>query len=240
MKFLNLYVALFILLIFAGCINLSYNQKFDRDGSSLIIQKMDLSQVVALSQSYQNYQKPGQTSIDEQMKETCQNLTKHDSGATCDYANGVLAISKKIDIKDADYAFTKENKFPNIVYNVKISSLPKTVESSSLSQQAGSTGQSLDIKFSDPKSKTSASSFKLLKATLNYSIQMPGTIVTAANGGKIENNIANYDVIDLMDKGQNIDVTSQELDPIVFLLGGGAAVLIVIVVIGLFVLMRKK
>ncbi len=184
------------------------------------------------------------------LTEACINATKKDPGITCNYTeDGVLTLSKNITAEKGGYNFTKESRFPYIVYVLKTDHVPQILADDTLglsSLGAGlSYGTSLTkstslMKFTDPGAKISVVSAKLMNAKITYTIEMPGDEIITAKNGKIEGKKAIYDVLELMDKGNVVEVESRELD--VFLLSaiGGGVILLAILAIVAFFAMTKK
>src|SRR4030095_2696624 len=184
----------FAILLF-GCVEIGYHHKVERNGNSAITETIDLSGLLAMSNS------TGQPA------DVCINVTKGETDVKCTFKDGVLNVSRTFSETDGYYTFSKSSEFPNIIYTLEVRKLPPVVD-----QSAGGTGApALDADFKSPGSKVSSKTLDAAGAEISYEVEMPGEIYSAENG-KIEDGKAVYNVLDLMDDGEYIVVRSRELD----------------------------
>ena len=152
---------------------------------------------------------------DAQFEKQCEELRK--SGSECSYSNGKSIASKRYENDGKFYSFEVVAGFPNTKYELEVFRLPATNASSSgeNSMQEYDIYQRLDA----AALKQSISYLKLAGAGITYSVEMPGKI-TKAEGGANSENVARFDVIEMIENGKTIKVTSEELNaPYVALAG---------------------
>ncbi|MEK6842877.1 MAG: hypothetical protein AABY04_00145 [Candidatus Micrarchaeota archaeon] len=174
------------------------------------------------------------TNYNKEFEKQCDEIRK--SGSECTYSEGKVVASKKYTLENNFYTFKVVSGFPNIKYEIEVFKLPVSNLSSS-----GSTGMpDYDIykRLDDAGIKKTASILKLAGMEINYKVEMPGKI-TKAEGGTISNNIAKFDVIEMMENGKTIKVTSEELN-VPYVAGAAILFLILIIVIWKFVLKKPK
>jgi hypothetical protein len=215
-------LALFLL----GCVSIDYTQKLDRDGNSLITQKIDLSALIA----YAN-QSGGS---DSDLSTICANMTSGQPGVNCTYADGVVTLAKAVKATDGMYIFNKTSEFPYNIYTLEVRRLPEIVESESVPSGGLGGDTSTTSDFKSASSKTAAASLKTVGASISYTVEMPGEIVSAENGemeGPEGKKVAKYDVLGLMSDGEYIVVKSKELD----LVSVGMAIVGIVVLVGAIV-----
>jgi hypothetical protein len=215
-----------IAFFFFGCVNITYNQKVDRDGNSIISEKIDLGPLLALSNQ--------SASMASQMSDPCANLT--DAGVTCTYSNSTITITRAFKLSDGKYKFTKKSEFPNVVYTIELNELPTIINSSS-STSLGDAGTSGD--FNSSSAKSAALTLSGMRTNITYIVEMPGEVYSAENG-QIKNGKAEYDIVSLMSNGKNIIVKSKELDMMLLAIIGGSFVLLVGGVILVIVFMKAS
>jgi hypothetical protein len=194
-----------------GCVTVEYDHKVDGAGDSVITQTIDMSALIALGEQ------SGAEPLD--MSDMCENVT---AGVDCkvDSENSIITLSKSVKAGDGYYEFTKSAEFPNTFYTLEIDELPELMESDE------STTVTTPTKFTDSDAATSAAMLAAAGMEVTYVIEMPGEIYEAEHG-KIKDNKAEYDVLELMEDGNTIEVKSQELD----LLMVGILVVVVLVII---------
>lgn len=213
-------------LLLAGCVKIDFDQAVDRDGGSFITERIDMSALVAMSEQYGG---------DSDMSDICVNITSGQSGLGCEYDDGVVTVNKSIKPGEGKYTFTKTSELPYTVYTLEVRTLPELADPEELDSSGSAPGTAKDFK--DPEAKTSAATLKTAGAAITYTVSMPGEIYSA-EGGKIADGKAEFDVLDLMSEGEYIVVKSRELDLLVV---GGAAVLLLAVIGGVafFAIKRK-
>jgi hypothetical protein len=217
-----LIAGLMLSLLFAGCVKIEYEQILDRDGSSVITERLDLSALVALSEQY------GEKS---DLASICVNITKGQSDIDCKYDEGIVTVKKSFKAGDG-YSFTRTSELPYTVYTLELRKLPDLFDSESLEGGADTSSD-----FKGPKAKTAATTLKTAGAEVTYSVSMPGEIFLAKNG-EIKSGKAEFDVLGMMSDGEYIIVKSREPD--IVLIGGAAAVLVIVIGAAAFFLLKKK
>jgi hypothetical protein len=209
-------------LLLSGCISIDYTQKLDRDGNSVMTETIDMSVLLSAGSQY--------ASASDQLSGICVNITKGETDVNCTYRDGVINVSKVMLLRENQYNFSKSSEFPYTVYTLEIRKLPELIKSDSLSSNAGSDTQT-DSDFKASSAKLGATTLKTAGASLTYSVEMPGDIISAENGeiaadanGK---KYAKFDVLELMTDGKYLVVKSKELDmPLLALIGGGVVLLV--------------
>jgi hypothetical protein len=219
----NLIILGIFAVLLAGCVTIEYEQIVDRDGGSVITERIDLSALVAMSEQY------GEES---DLSTICVNITKGQSDVDCKYDNGIITVKKSFKASDGKYMFTKTSELPYTVYTLEVRELPDLFDSESL-DESGSTSTD----FKSAEAKTAAASLKTAGAELTYNVSMPGEIYLAENG-EIKNGKAQFDVLELMSSGEYIVVKSRELDLMV--VGGAIVVLVVVIGAVAFFVLKKK
>lgn len=223
------------IILFAGCISVDIQQKVEKDGSSTITQKLDMTGLLAYAKSMSNGS--SSTDMDKSMSEICVNVTKKDSTVICKTEGGVVTMTKKVTAADAGYEFSTGSRFPYTVYTFKTETMPQASSDSGIMGSAGGAISSKSSKFTDAAMKSSAMMLKAANAKISYTIEMPGTITVAKNG-EIVDGKASYNVLTLMENGEAVEVESQELDMV------AVAIIVVVVLaivgIGAFFLFGKK
>jgi hypothetical protein len=224
----SLVLSAFLVLLLSGCITMEYEQKVERDGSSVIKQKIDLSALLAM----------GNETGPDPFENICINITKGETDISCTYEKGVVSVAKSYRAADGVYTFTKSSEFPYITYTLEIRKLPQIGQSGGEGAGQMGGGDQLGSDFKSPDSRPAAASMKAIGAKITYTVYMPGEVISAENG-KIVEGKAEYDVLDLMDDGEYIVVKSRELD-VLMLVGSAVVLLAALAVMGFVVLKLKK
>jgi len=209
-------------LFLSGCISIDYTQKVDRDGNSVMTENVDLSALLSMNKDF--------ASSESQLSGACENITKNGTVSQCSYDSGVMTITKSVKASDNLYIFNKTSEFPYTVYTLEVRRVPQIVSSEGLSSGAGSAPQ-VDSDFKDPSSKLGAATLKAAGASMTYSVEMPGDIISAQDGEIVVDSYgkktAKFDVLDLMSEGEYLVVKSKELDTmLLFAIGGGVVLLV--------------
>jgi hypothetical protein len=214
-------------ILFAGCVNIDYQQVVDRDGGSVLTEKIDLSALIAMSQQY--------GSNESDFSTICINITKGQSSIDCRYDDGIITVKKSLKASDGQYTFTKSSELPYTVYTLEVRKLPNIVDTKDL-EGSGTAGDT-SVDFKSTQAKTAAATLKTAGAGMTYNVSMPGDIYSAEHG-EIKGGQAHFDVLELMSNGDYIVVKSHELDLVVV----GAAVLALLVVAGAaaFLVLKRK
>ncbi len=213
-----------LIVLLSGCVSVGYEHQLDRDGSSLIIQK------IALSSTMMDYISSSGGS-DSDLAAVCENMTTSEPDVNCTYSDGVFTLTKEVPSNNTLYAFTKTSEFPYAVYTLEVRKLPELVESETEAIGSDALGEESTSDFKDPSSKSGAASMKSMGASISYTVVMPGELVSAENGeieqvGNVK--VARYDVLKLMEDGEYIAVKSRELDLVMV----GAAVAGIVLLLG--------
>lgn len=213
----NLLTVLFAasVLLLSGCISMDTQQKVEKDGSSTITQKIDMSGLVAYAKSMNGSVGNSSISAGVGFSEVCVNETRDDSALKCTYdEQGIILMEKKVVAADVGYEFKAESQFPDIVYTFSTDTMPQLTKKKGVGSVGGAAPGAMDdkpIKFTDSATKGSMAMLKMANVKIDYTIEMPGELVSAANG-EIKDGKAHYDVMKLIDDGKNVKVVSRELD----------------------------
>jgi len=212
----NLLMVLFAasVLLLSGCISMDTRQKVEKDGSSTITQKIDMSGLVAYAKSMNGSTGNSSISAGASFSEVCVNETRDDSTLKCTYdEQGIILMEKKVVAADVGYEFKAESQFPNTVYTFSTDTMPQLTKKKGIGSVGAAPGAGEDkpVKFADSATKGSMAMLKMANVKIDYTIEMPGELVSAENG-EIKDGKAHYDVMKLIDDGQNVRVVSRELD----------------------------
>jgi hypothetical protein len=162
--------------------------------------------------------------------EMCTNLTKKDPKVECRYENKKLILSKKI-FPDGEYKFKKEEGIFETTYYVTILAVPELTNES---MGTGGTSFAIPQKkqyFKDGLPAEMGTAKSMVKMT--YTVNMPGEIVSAPLGNVSENKRSVvYDIFELYDKKQNIEITAREENTLVKYGIFGFLLLLAILIIG--------
>lgn len=217
-----------IALFLSGCVRLDISQKVDRDGSSLIIERIDLNQIDNSSRS----------GIMDQVGTLCANMTAQ---MNCSIDNGIVTLTMTTKAEDGLYNFSKSSRFPDAIYTLRMNRLPAFFDNASLWE-----GLSLSSDFNDPSSNFTATTLKTAKANITYTIEMPGELIEVENGELVVDNetgkrYARYDILELMSSGKPMVVRSKETDTLLIgSVGFTIVMLIGMIVVGLVLLKVMK
>jgi hypothetical protein len=223
------------LIIFSGCISVDVSQKVERDGSSFIIQRVDLGGLEGIAGF-------GATSP---APEICAKISQSDTAVGCVYDDDVITLNKTVKPSDGVYLFNRTSEFPYSIYTVEVRKAPAVISAGTASQ-AGLGSEAKDATdFKDPSSKPTAAMLRAAGIRFMYMIDMPGELLSAENGEIVVDEsgkrYARYDIIKLMSDGEYMVVRSKELDlPMVGLAVIAAALLLGGIVVGLVILKARK
>lgn len=236
MQFRTIITLGLLALFLFGCVSIDYTQKVGRDGNSVITQKIDMSALLA-------YEKQS-GSAGSGLSSMCANVTRGQPDVNCTYSDGVIILTKMVKATDGLYTFTKTSEFPNNIYTLELRRLPELVESEDLPSGGMSGDVATAADFKSASAKSAATSLKTIGASISYTVDMPGEIVSAENG-KIEveadgKKVAKYDVLQLMTDGKYIIVKSSEFDIMTVGLVAGGIVLLVGAIVVAFVLFKAS
>jgi hypothetical protein len=214
-------------IVLSGCMAIKYDQTVERDGTSTVIQQLDMSALVSWYESMyedmgEDYDTDALENMTMQMNEIC--IESRAQGADCTYSEADYLLTLTVDSltpEDAGYEFEKTYSFPNVVYTFRADQIPEMgIEFDEDDNSLFDTSASDEVsgKF-DEVDAASVASLKMVGMELEYAITMPGEITEAKNGEIDDEGRAVYDLIELMDEGETIEVVSQETDPIGSLCG---------------------
>jgi len=240
MAALRILLATFALILLFGCITMDYVQKVERNGDSEITVSADLSTFMSMMESMGNASEGEDPEAGFQ--ESCAEAEQQDSSITCTYSDGTLILTKQTLLSEGLYEFESEGGLTSTRYTLTLRKLPDAAESmeGSLGDESG-TGESptsgLELEFTDPKAQEQAEGMRSI-FMVTYAVEMPGTIVSAEGAEEIEGSRATFDVLTMMENGQNIVVVSEETDNTLIYLGG---IVVVVLMLGAaFYLFRKQ
>ncbi len=218
-------------LMLSGCISLEFTQKVERNGDSVITETMDLSALLSAG---------GEYSLGESdLSGACANLTAQEPGLNCTAEGGIVTLSKRISAAEGGYLFNRTSEFPYAIYTLEIHRVPQFVESSSMTSASA---DALDSDFESPSARMAANTLRAAGASVKYSVEMPGEIISAENGEMVAGEggrmRAEYDIVSLMSEGKFIVVRSREYDVAMLALAAGAAALLIGGLVVAFVLLK--
>lgn len=208
-----LIIAICLSLFFSGCISFTTTHKQFSDGSSKVVQDMDMSSLFSLTESYSS-----STNSVSLLSETCYNVSKSNPDIKCNYSNsGVITLTKTFKPKEAFYTFETKDDFLVKKYRLTIDQLPDLGEDtsnvdSSTSQYLSQYTSNGKVTLNGSGSKMTASVLKVAGVEYEYRVSMPGDITKAKNAKKFDKSIAVFDVIELMEDGKPIVVESEEIN----------------------------
>jgi len=203
--------SLLLVVIFSGCVQVTYYQKLHQDGSSDIQIEMDLNKIYLMSSSFN--QSMTMADFDAQMeKQVCSNITQENLTAVkCSVKNAKAVMSGKL---DKTPGFEKEDGLFETVYNYKIEGI-------------GNTGANELAK--------NVSMLKAVGAEVKYIVEMPGEVVET--NGKVENKSkVEFDLLDVLSKNETPYVKSKETKFVTII----AIVIGIIVIIALALILTKR
>jgi len=198
-----LLLLVFSAILFSGCVNVEYYHQFNSDGSSMIIQKTDLSGLIEIE---------NQSSLSDQVSSVCQNITEP---VKCSYEGNTITLSRQMKPDEGSYSFKKAIDFPYAIYTLEIKHLPAILDPNTPagSLESGSTPYS---DFEDPSATSAASAIKAAGANITYIVEMPGKIIdhngeltTESPSGK---EAVRFDIAQMMSEGKRPMVVSKEMD----------------------------
>lgn len=228
-------------IMLAGCISLEVEQKVNRDGSSVVTQRIDLSGFISMAESQGAFEdSDALENMTNEMNDYCTEVESQ-SDADCTYSESsyVLVVTKTVTPDEAGYEFEKSYEFPNVVYTLKAEQLPDMgLDDLSLGEDGSSLGGGTPARFDDPEMKQSIASIKMMGVEMEYTIEMPGQITEAKNGEIDDDGRAVYDVVELIEDGKNVEVTSSEADPVGSLCGGTSFALASVLLLAAFARFR--
>lgn len=208
---------LMLAIIVSGCISLEADDNVQRDGSSQITMKIDMTQlrtfVLAMNSSAKS------SDFDMEMeRQGCANLTASIAQDTriaeCKVTDGVLYVKGTKAAGAPNVTFTKEEAFPYTTYYYspsQMTALPGTINATSVAQ------------------------LKALNAKLTYAITMPGEVYETS--GKIENGKAVFDLLDTALSEKTMYAKSRELNAALLL----PAILVpLLVIIAVIIFLRRR
>lgn len=168
---------------------------------------------------------------EEQYSQACVNITEEYPGLECAYEGGKFTLSKEITPDGSAYSFRKDAGLFETTYNVKITEIPEITPAEDL-QGGGMAGQLESRKFRDGFASGGLVTPTTLKTVMKveYTITMPAKIENAS-GGKIgdDGNSVTYDVLDLYEKKQDIEITAKEENTVVkWVVIGGTVFLVLL------------
>ncbi|MFH0738178.1 MAG: hypothetical protein V1827_06040 [Candidatus Micrarchaeota archaeon] len=207
----------FMFLFQFGCVSVDISQKVERDGSSFIEDRIDISRLESLGTL-------GASDI-------CDKIASGEPEVGCSLSDDILTINKTIRPSDGLYYFNRASEFPYATYTLEVREAPSII-SAETAQDAGLAGEAEDpTDFKDPSAKPTAAMLRAAGVRMTYEIEMPGELLEAQNGEIVTSEagkkVARYDVVRLMDDGQYVVVRSKELDMPAILMVVGAAVLLI-------------
>ncbi|MBU1196932.1 hypothetical protein KJ765_00310 [Candidatus Micrarchaeota archaeon] len=173
----------------------------------------------------------------EQLDAMCVNLTTKNPDAECEHAGNKIIASMELENGNG-YSFTYTLGFPYNAYEVEVESIQSS--SSDMPQQDGSPsvpGLSTDeLRFKDEKLAASVAMLSAGGIEMTYTVRMPGEIAEAPRAQIIEN-AAEFDLMEMIEKGENPKVKSRELNlPFV---AGAAGLLLVLLIVVFFFVVKK-
>jgi len=207
------------LIAFSGCVSVEVFHTLNRDGSSLVVQKMDFSDFPAMASAY------GTASP----VEFCEKIMSDNPGLGCAFEGRSLWLNKTVKPEEGLYIFNRTLEFPYSIYRLEIRKTPIIVSTNTSAGLGEDVGEVSD--FTAPSARPTAATLGLAGIDVQYTIQMPGEIISAENGDIIVDaqgkTYAKYDVLQLMTDGEYMIVESKELDLV--------AIGIAVAAVGLFV-----
>ena len=231
--------ATILLVLLFGCISTETTHQQFADGSAMITIKNDMS--LLTSSSY------GET-YSELFKESCD---YYDSSVNCEEEDGVITVSKRISKEEAFYRFEVKDDLITRQYRLTVDELPDFSSSydadglldsydydygSPYEDDSYSSYLEDTYRISDAKSKALGKTIEQMGMEYTYTVEMPGTIISA-DGGEIEDNKATFDVAERMQEQEPMVVISEEYNFVMI------AVIAVIAIMGMaavaFVLSRR-
>lgn len=215
--------ALIALILVSGCVSIGLEQELNKDGTSVVTEEIDLSGFMSAAAEMGNDSSTSSSDFEEMALEACEPF-EDDPEAECTYSlsDYTITVSTETTPEEGGYTFTSEADFPNVKYVFQTDQLPKIDVNLDLGGEAGGEAEEMEeeiIRFTDSDAPQSAASMKMMGVEITYTIIMPGEITEARNGIINEEGEAVYDVLDLMEEQQTIEVTSEESDPLGALCG---------------------
>ena len=231
--------ATILLVLLFGCISTETTHQQFADGSAMITIKNDVS-ILSSSAYAETYSSLFEESCDY-----------YDSSVSCEEEDGVITVSKRISKEEAFYKFEVKDDLITRQYRLTVDELPDFSSSydaeglmdsysydygSPYADDSYSSYLSDTYKISDSKSKAIGNTIEQMGMEYTYTVEMPGTIISA-EGGEIEDNKAVFDVAERMQEREPIVVISEEYNFLMILI---IAVIAIIGIAGVaFVLSRR-
>ncbi|RLG19508.1 hypothetical protein DRN67_02525 [Candidatus Micrarchaeota archaeon] len=238
MKTLNFLPALLVLSLLFGCISLQYDHKIERSGDSVLSMSANISVLAGMVGGVGG----NETDFNQQQTEACLEKEAADPKLQCEYADGVMTLTRPLSLNEGYYEFETEQDWATVRYTFTLEQLPDIDPTESdVSAGTGSAGiEDLTLKFTDPQAAENVDQMRQMLSA-KYIVEMPGTVVSAEGAEMVEGSSATFDILDMMENGQNIVVVSEEDNYMnLIMIGGGILVLIVVVILAATAFMRLR
>ncbi|MFA6036410.1 MAG: hypothetical protein WC759_05665 [Candidatus Micrarchaeia archaeon] len=230
-------LAVAFILLLSGCISVDYAHKVERSGDSLLSMKIDMSALTSMAAGM-NASQGSETDLE--FAKVCDEAKRQNPDIACAYTSGIITLSGPLKKDGGHYAFSTERGLTTVRYTLVLEKMPELASGlgQELSGAAGGQGAQQpqeSLKFTDPKAATQAKQSAAL-VKMAYVVEMPGRIVQAEGADVVTGNSAKFDVLKMMENGQNIVVVSEEADYT------NLAYLVVVVLVlgGIFMLFRMR
>src|SRR3989344_4753161 len=127
MRSLKGLLAAFALLLLFGCVSYNYIHKVNEDGGSALRIVMNLTKLEAMSQggATGGANATQGSSLDEQILESCENLTSQNPGVECSYSEGIVTVLKEFSPGAGEYGFEKQEREEAVRYTFTLERLPQ-------------------------------------------------------------------------------------------------------------------
>ena len=230
------------MILLSGCIKQEYNQKIERDGSSMIQQITDFSPMVETMEEAMN-ETDGETGdVTEGLSEVCDKIT--DETISCSVDGLILTLEKKFTPEDGYYTFEVEQGLFN-TYKVTVNKIPTDAFGDALEGEDFVDGATTSTQIVSLKDKTNAKqaaqTAALIGMEFTYVVEMPGSVTSATvDGGEytpeVEGSTAKYDLVEVFDDSGPLVIESQELN----VLWIGIILAVIVIAVLAFMYFKKK
>lgn len=220
-------------LFLTGCIAITYEQKVDKNGDSVIEVNLNFEDIVSL---LEKRNASNNTLFVEQ--NICENYSS--MGWDCSYSEGELTLVKNIKLSEADfYTFDIEHgSFGETVYTLTVTKLPRVSKKAFNASDTFNYSKYENLSFTSPEMSLGASTLKLMNMNITYVVEMPAQIESANGAIAIEGNRATFNILEMMKNKQNIVVVAKESYMIYVMIG--ACIMVVFAVIVGILIYRKR
>lgn len=229
-----------VALLVTGCFKVDIQHAIKKDGSSHVVMVNDVSALENLG-GLNDLSLGGlgdvtnggvdTSEVEANLDSACDDFYKETTLVNPNCVRDGYVITMEGDTLLTEEMFTVKKSIPYITYSYNAANVFSIL---------GDTGGEQSEQLSSDAIKEAKAGAELVGMELNYTINMPGTVVSAAVGEiDAETNTVTMDVFELVDQPEAL-VTAQALNWMWLIITGGILVVLVLVVVMVLMVMMKR